>query len=303
MPTPGRRRRGRCSTATRTHHAGPVGRSPAAGRVIAGAAESARHAVGQRRRTAIGSWAATGSVYSLQGCAVPGQRRTVACTAASSAWGRRRIRQRLLPARRPRATSSRSVTRKSFGSMAGHRLNAPIIALAPIADRPRLLAARPRRRSVQLRRRALLGLDGRHAAQRTDHLDGCNANRARLLAAGIGRWRVQLRRRAVPRFDRWSPLELADHLDGASPSGQRLLAGRARRWHLQLRRARSTAAWSASVSATPPPGVQIRPTLTGHGYFLLGGNGTVWPFGDAKTSGNTPPLTLSNFAVDLVVRK
>jgi hypothetical protein len=54
---------------------------------------------------------------------------------------------------------------------------------------------------------------------------------------------------------------------------------------------------------SPPPGVQIRPTLTGRGYFLLAATGSVWPFGDAKTAGNTPPLTLSNLAVDLVVRK
>jgi hypothetical protein len=52
-----------------------------------------------------------------------------------------------------------------------------------------------------------------------------------------------------------------------------------------------------------PMGVQIRPTLTGKGYFVLAANGTVWPFGDAKGGASAPPLTFRNYAVDMVVRR
>jgi hypothetical protein len=52
----------------------------------------------------------------------------------------------------------------------------------------------------------------------------------------------------------------------------------------------------------PPAGTQIRPTLTGAGYFVLGANGTVWPFGDAAGGPSAPPLNLLNYAVDMAVR-
>jgi hypothetical protein len=50
-----------------------------------------------------------------------------------------------------------------------------------------------------------------------------------------------------------------------------------------------------------PNGMQIRPTLTGKGYYVLGINGTVWPFGDARKGKSAPPLR-SAFAMDLAVR-
>jgi hypothetical protein len=52
----------------------------------------------------------------------------------------------------------------------------------------------------------------------------------------------------------------------------------------------------------PPAGTQIRPTLTGAGYFVLAANGTVWPFGDAAGGASAPPLNLLNYAVDMAVR-
>ncbi len=51
----------------------------------------------------------------------------------------------------------------------------------------------------------------------------------------------------------------------------------------------------------PPVGLQIRPTLTGAGYFLLGNDGRVFPFGDAQTGAN-PVLAPFNSAVDLAIR-
>ena len=64
-----------------------------------------------------------------------------------------------------------------YGSMGGKPLNKPIVGMAATADSRRLLAGGLRRRPVRLRRRRLLRLDGRQAAQQADrrhagHPDG-----------------------------------------------------------------------------------------------------------------------------------
>jgi hypothetical protein len=51
----------------------------------------------------------------------------------------------------------------------------------------------------------------------------------------------------------------------------------------------------------PPTGIQIRPTLTGAGYFVLATNGTVWPFGDAQ-AGRSAVLAVFDVATDMAVR-
>jgi FG-GAP-like repeat len=51
-----------------------------------------------------------------------------------------------------------------------------------------------------------------------------------------------------------------------------------------------------------PQGVQIRPTLTGNGYYMLAANGSMWAFGDAQSGGSAPPLPITNVATDLAVR-
>jgi hypothetical protein len=51
----------------------------------------------------------------------------------------------------------------------------------------------------------------------------------------------------------------------------------------------------------PPNGVRIRTTATGSGYFVLGNNGGVYPFGDAK-AGTNPTVAPLNFPVDLALR-
>jgi hypothetical protein len=51
-----------------------------------------------------------------------------------------------------------------------------------------------------------------------------------------------------------------------------------------------------------PPGMQMRATLTGRGYFVVAADGRVFPFGDAVAGVSAPPLTFSNFAVDLTIR-
>ena len=50
------------------------------------------------------------------------------------------------------------------------------------------------------------------------------------------------------------------------------------------------------------PGVQIRPTLTGHGYFVLAMNGRVFAFGDALGGASAPALGGFSIATDLAVR-
>ena len=62
-----------------------------------------------------------------------------------------------------------------YGSTGAMRLNAPIIVDGVDARWARLLAARERRRRVQLRQRALLGLDRLDEAERAGHLDDRDA--------------------------------------------------------------------------------------------------------------------------------
>jgi hypothetical protein len=50
------------------------------------------------------------------------------------------------------------------------------------------------------------------------------------------------------------------------------------------------------------PGVQIRPSLTGRGYFVLALNGRIFGFGDAAVGASAPDLGGFSFAVDLAVR-
>jgi hypothetical protein len=49
-------------------------------------------------------------------------------------------------------------------------------------------------------------------------------------------------------------------------------------------------------------GMQIRPSLTGRGYFVVAANGGVFGFGDANAGASTPSLSGFHFAVDLAVR-
>jgi hypothetical protein len=51
-----------------------------------------------------------------------------------------------------------------------------------------------------------------------------------------------------------------------------------------------------------PQGAQIRPTLTGNGYYMLATNGQILAFGDAQFGGSAPSLPLSNAAMDLAIR-
>ena len=186
--------------------------------------------------------------------------------------------------------------------MAGFRFNAPIIALAPT----------PSGRGYWL-----LGSDGGvfsfGDARFYGSMGGTRLNkpiismaatrdRARLLVARVGRRRVQLRRRALPRLDRRLPLELARDLDGDGTVWSRATGSSPATAASSASACRSTEAFRASDSAGPCTGVQIRPSLTGNGYFVLARNGQVFAFGDALAGDSAPTLGGWSFAVDFAVR-
>ena len=120
--------------------------------------------------------------------------------------------------------------------MDGTHLNAPITALIPTGRRQGLLAVRGRRRRVHVRQRALLRLDGRHAARRAGRRHGVDADRQGLLARRGRRRHLQLRRRGVPRLDGRQAHERAGRRHGARRHRQGLLARGRRRRGLHLRR-------------------------------------------------------------------
>ena len=81
-------------------------------------------------------------------------------------------------------------------------LNAPLVGIAATPQGQRLLAPRAGRRHLQLRRRALLRLDRRHAPQPAGRRHRADAERQRLLARRVRRRHLQLRRRPLLRLDR-----------------------------------------------------------------------------------------------------
>ena len=105
------------------------------------------------------------------------------------------------------------------------------------ARRQRLLARGLRRGHLQLRRRGVLRLYGRHPPQPAHRRHGGHPA-ARVLARGLRRRHLQLRRRHLLRLDRGHPPQPAHRRHGADRRRQRILARRLRRRHLQLRRRR-----------------------------------------------------------------
>ena len=84
-----------------------------------------------------------------------------------------------------------------LGSTGGIHLNQPVVGMAVHRGRRRLLARRLRRRHLQLRRRAVLRLDGRHPPEPADRGHDADAGRQRVLARGAGRRRLHLWRRQL----------------------------------------------------------------------------------------------------------
>ena len=88
-----------------------------------------------------------------------------------------------------------------FGSTGAIKLNKPIVGHGLHADRQGLLARRIRRRDLQLRRRRVLRLHRRQAAEPADRRDGVHTDRQRLLVGRLRRRHLQLRRRQLLRLD------------------------------------------------------------------------------------------------------
>ena len=137
-----------------------------------------------------GNFVNRGSAASTHDRVGDGRRGRARATAAATGWSA------------PTAACSASATRTSTARPAGCRLDA-----AGQRDRADevgqgLLAPGLGRRRVQLRRRALLRLDGRDAPELPGRRHGADAERQGLLARRERRRRVQLRRRALLRLDR-----------------------------------------------------------------------------------------------------
>ena len=106
----------------------------------------------------------------------------------------------------PTAASSATATPRSSGRRAAIHLNQPIVGHGAAADgQGRLLAGGLRRRGLRFRRRPLLRLDGRPAAQPSRRGDLVGARRHRLLAGRLGRRHLRLRERRLLRLGRGRP--------------------------------------------------------------------------------------------------
>ena len=108
--------------------------------------------------------------------------------------------------------------------------------------------------------------------------------RSRGRACRARRHRVRVRRRVVPRFDRGQGAQRADRRRWRRPrtaTGYWLVAERRRR--LQLQRAVLRQRSARCTSTRRSSGMAATPT--GTGYWLVGGDGGVFTFGDAVTYG------------------
>ena len=154
--------------------------------------------------------------------------------------------------RRATAGSSRSATPLSYGSMGGQPLDQPDRRHGRHRLRQRLLAGGPRRRHLRLRRRRLLRLDGRPAAQPAGRRHGADRQ------TGNGYWLVASDGGIFAFGDAGffgstggQPLNQPIVGMAADADRQRLLAGRRRRRHLHLRRRRllRVGGWAAALRA------------------------------------------------------
>jgi hypothetical protein len=190
---------------------------------------------------------------------------------------------------------------RSYGSMAGHRLNAPIIALAPT----------PSGRGYWL-----LGRDGGVFSFGDAHFYGSTGN-LRLNApiisiapttTGRGYWLLAADGGVFSFGDAHFHGSTGNLRLNAPIISMATAPSGAGYWLI----ARDGGVFSFGVPfygsvpgiglCTAPPTMQIRPTLTGHGYFILSANGRVWPFGDAKPTSPPPPLGFFDITTDLAIR-
>ena len=122
-----------------------------------------------------------------------------------------------------------------YGSTGSIHLNRPIVGMAATPERQRLLAGRLRRRHLQLRRRPLLRLHGRPAAQLARRRDGGRRADGRVLGGGRRR-RHLLLRRPVLRLDRQHAPERPHRRHGGQRERLGIPLRGVRRRHLHLQR-------------------------------------------------------------------
>ena len=136
--------------------------------------------------------------------ACPGVSRRVDAARDPSARSRRGCAAaRATGSRRPTGRWSRSATCPTTATPGASGITAPIVGIARAPDGPGLLAARPRRRRLHVRRRRVLRLDGRPPPRTRRSSAWRRRRRGRRLLAGRRRRRhLLLRRRAVLRLDR-----------------------------------------------------------------------------------------------------
>ena len=149
-----------------------------------------------------------------------------------------------------------------YGSTGNIMLNKPIVGMVPTARRRGLLAGGVRRRHLQLRRRHLLRLAGRHAARLARGRRRTGGGRRRLLDARGQRHRAGLRRRtrrAAPAAElaRRSPRPtspMTSIVPSADGQGYTLVDSSGR----------------PSASATRPTSATWRPTVPGYSGRVVG---------------------------------
>ena len=135
---------------------------------------------------------------------------------------------------------------------------------------------------------------GSMAGQRTRlprGTDRVDAGRKRLLAGGIGRWGLLLRRRRLLRLDRGAPPQRPDRRDGADGRRPWLLAGGLRTVGCSPSVTRPSPARPAALPLNAPI-VGMASTADGRGYWLVGSDGGVFAFGDARFKGSMAVLLL-----------
>ena len=136
----------------------------------------------------------------------------------------------------PSSTSPAPAGRPRWRPYSRHRPGGQPELPAAAAPGTWILAGGLGRRHLQLRRRAVLRLDGLHAAQQARRRHGGHPGRQRLLAGGQRRRRVRLRRRRLLRLDGQHHAEQTDHRLDPHHRRRGLLADRQRRRRVRLRR-------------------------------------------------------------------
>ena len=154
------------------------------------------------------------------------------------------------------------------------------------ADRSRLLAGGLRRRRLQLRRRPVLRLDGRHPPEQPGGGHGRHPGRRRLLAGGRRRRHLHLRRRRLLRLGRaaststspswaWPPTPDGKGYWLVASDGGIFTYGDARFFG------------STGGIHLNQPIVGMAATPDGKGYWLVASDGGIFAYGDARFYGST----------------